>query len=168
MNFGHSQKGVTAVSMIIIIVILILIATFSLFSSRDLVVESSMAKAYNELSMMRNALRSLSLQDSYEDTTILSTLKVTNIGEYNSRVGGKMTTEKTYYYFGYKDPDVEKSVKQELNDLLDLRSVANSYIVCINEPGNVEVMLVDGIKYGDTKYYTYDEIANVYANVTEK
>ena len=166
MKFQHSQKGITAVSMIIIIVILLLLASFSLFSSRDLVVESNLAKAYNEILMMKNAVRNVSLNDYYKDT-IITSRKVKDIGEYNSRVGNKMTTDKTYYYFGYRDSTVPDSVKQELNEVLDLRSVSNSYIVCINGEGDVEVMLVDGVRYGDAQYFTYDEIANVYANVTK-
>lgn len=155
-----NQKGVTALSMMILIVIIILIASFSVFSSRDLVVEGNITKIYSEISTLRESLRGLSIKEDY-DKGILSTTKITNINEYNARVGENLINGRTYYYLDFGDANPSDVRIQSLNEELNVRSVENNYIVSILDVGKVEIYLVDGIRVGDKYYYSYEEISDI-------
>lgn len=167
MKLLESQRGVTALSMVVVVIVMIIIASFSVFSSRDLIKESLLAKVYNEINMVKDAVKDISLDDSYKES-ILSSMKITDLSEYNSRVGGTMTTDKTYYYIGYNDSSVSEATKKELDEYLGLRNIKNNYVICIKDYGMVEVMIVDGVKSEGNTYYTYDEISRAYTNVTKK
>ena len=162
-----NQRGVTAISLMIIIVIIMILASFSIFTSRDLVIEGNIANIYNEVTQIKDSMKGLSLDDSYKDT-ILGTKKVTNIGEYNSRVGGNLVAGKEYYYLGFGDEATTDIEIQSLYEVLDLRAVERNYIVGIEDVGVVEVYLVDGIKIDGTLCYSYEEITDARASVTKK
>lgn len=158
-----NQKGVTAISMMVLIVIIILLASFSILSSRDVVVEGNITATYSEISIIRDAALNLSLDESYRNDGIIASTKIQNIEYYNSRVGGNLSEGKTYYYLPFEgENDV---LVQSLNEKLDVRSVENSYIISIEDVGKVEVYLVDGIRIDNTSYYSYDDIKAVYSDM---
>ena len=161
-----SQKGVTLLSMIIVIILIVLLASFALLSSRDLVVEGNMAKIYQEISLVRESARKLSLNNVYQNTIIVDL--PAGIDEYNAKVGGALSSGHTYYYLGFGDENVSEAVKQSLNDVLSLRDVEHSYIVEFLDEGNVEIYLVDGIRNGSNYVYSYEEISSLYRSVTKK
>ena len=161
-----NQKGVTALSMMILIIIIILLASFAVFSSRDLVVEGNIATIYNEIDIIRDSILGLSINESYEDG-IFSSTKIDDINDYNARVGGNLKSGRTYYYLAYADDTMSDVYIQSLNEFLDVRSVQNSYIVSIIDVGEVEVFLVDGIRIEDTYYYSYEEISQNYSKASE-
>lgn len=163
----NSQKGVTAISMVIVVVVIILLAGFSVFSSRDLVVEANLSKIYNEVSILSDAIKKISLNNSYQNT-IFDTLKITDIALYNDKVGGELVAGNTYYYLGFHDNNVSEGIKQSLNDFLSVRGIEHNYIVRIIDEGVVRVYLVDGVKVKDTYYYNDADITTIYQNVNLK
>ena len=119
-----SNRGVTALSMVIIVVIIIIILGFSLFSSKDLVSEGKVSKIYNEMSVVNNAMKQLSLEDRYLNTAIKD-YKITDISEYNSHVDGKLNSSKTYYHVNFGDDLIDTSLKvvSHLKELLKVMLV---------------------------------------------
>ncbi len=159
-----SERGVTALTLTIVVVIIAIIAAFSILTSRDVVVEGNLATVYSEISTIREKMIDQSLSDSYE-TSIIQTFKIEDISEYNGRVGGKLEIGKDYYFFDFAgelgEPGSD-TLKQSLYEELDVKSVNKSYIACINDVGDVEVYLVDGIRVDDATLYSYEEIRDVY------
>lgn len=156
------QKGVTALSMVIVIIIIIIIASFSIFNGRDVVVEGNLASIKNEVKTMKNAVEQLSLDKSYMNG-IIETTKIDNISVYNSRVGNNLVEGKDYYYLGFGDESISETVIQNLNDALDVRSVKNSYIISVEDAGEYEIYLVDGVRNGDKYYFSYKDIEKLEA-----
>lgn len=159
-----NERGVTALTLTIVVVIIGIIAAFSIFTSRDVVVEGNLATVYSEISTVREKMIDQSLSDSYE-TSIIQTFKIDDISDYNYRVGGKLENGKDYYLFDFAGELGEagsETLKQSLYEELDIKSVNKSYITCINDIGDVEVYLVDGIRVDDETLYTYEEIKEVY------
>lgn len=162
-----NQKGVTTISMVIVIVIIILLASYSVLTSRDVVTEVNVQTYFQEIKLVSDNLKGLSLDKKYFKDTF-EPFKIDNINEYNARVGNKLRTDKEYYILGYGEESTTEIMKQSLNEILDVRNVENSYILSFIDSGNVEVYLLDGVRIGDTYYYTYEEIHNAYSNVTKK
>lgn len=162
-----SQRGISALSLMITIVIIIMIAGYSLLFSRDTVVEGNIATVYAEVQEIVEAAKGLSLDSAYA-AEALTGFELDNITDINHRVGNKLKEGKQYYYLGYADESMTEVMTQTLNDKLGLRSVSNSYVVAINDIGKVEVFLVDGISINGNMCYTYDEIYAQYTEVNEK
>lgn len=161
-----SQKGVTLLSMLIVVIIISILASFAILSSRDLVVEGNMAKIYQEISLVRDAVRKISLDNAYEGT-IMSDYSG-DASDYNSKVGGRLLSGQKYYYLGFADEDISEPVKEIFYDLLSLRDVEHSYIVRFLDEGNVQIYLADGVRSGNSYVYSYEEIADLYRSVTKK
>jgi hypothetical protein len=98
----------------------------------------------------------------------LEAFKIDDISQYNPRVGNNLLEGEDYYYLGFADENMTDVMKQTLNEVLDVRSVENSYIVSYEDTGKVNVLLFDGVRVGDSYYYTYDEIHNAYSNLNKK
>ncbi|MBR3887552.1 MAG: hypothetical protein IKJ32_00435 [Clostridia bacterium] len=162
-----SQRGISALSLMITIVIIIMIAGYSLLFSRDTVVEGNVATIYAEVQEVVEAAKGLSLDREYAKDA-LTGFELESVADINHRVGGKLNSAKQYYYWGYADENMTEVMAQTLNDKIGLRSVSNSYVVAINDLGKVEVYLVDGININGTMCYTYDEIYAQYTEVNKK
>ena len=162
-----SQRGVTATSMVIVIVVLIMLAGYSILSSREIVTETNTGKYFQEIKLINEQTKSLTLdKKNFKET--FETFKIEDISQFNSRVGNNLLVGEDYYYLGYADPQMTDVMKQTLNNILDVRSVEKSYIISYEDTGKVNVFLVDGIRIGDNYYYTYNEIHNAYSNLNKK
>ncbi len=166
-NTLKNNRGISAVSLMITIVVIIIIAGYSLFFSRDTVVEAQVAKAYTEIQEMQDAAKALSLDAAYA-REYLAGCEIEDISTMNERVGNKLREGKQYYYLGYADDSVTEVVKQTMNENLGVRNIEGSYIISVGDIGEVDVFLVDGININDKFCYTYDEIYREYVNVTQK
>lgn len=162
-----SQRGISALSLMITIVIIIMVAGYSLLFSRDTIVEGNVATVYSEMQELIEAAKGLSLDMDYLEEN-LSVFELESITEMNPRVGNKLREGKKYYYFAYADEDFSDVMKDSLNEVLGLRSVSGSYIVAINDLGKVEVYLVDGININGKFCYSYEEIYAEYTEVNQK
>lgn len=161
------QKGVTLISMVIMIIVVILLASYSVLSSRDLITETNMQTYYQEIKLVQESLKGLSVDKEYFKES-LEPYKISDIGMYNSMVGNNLEYDKDSYYFGFGEESMDKVVRQTLYELLDLRNISNSYIVTFIGEGKVKVFLVDGVKSGNETFYTYEEMHDAYSNVTQK
>lgn len=162
-----NQKGVTVISMVIVIVIIILLASYSILTSRDVVTEVNVQTYFQEIKLVNDNVKGLSLDKKYFKDTF-EPFKIENINEYNARVGNNLRPDRQYYLIGYGEESLTEVMRQTLNETLDVRNVENSYIISFVDMGKVEVFLVDGVRIGDNYYYTYEEIHNAYSNVTKK
>ena len=162
-----SQRGVSALSLMITIVIIVMIAGYSLLFSRDTIVEGNVATVFAEMQELIEAAKGLSLDFEYLNEN-LSAFELASITEMNPRVGNKLREGRKYYYFAYGDEDFSDVMKDTLNDILGLRSVSGSYVVAINDLGKVEVYLVDGININGRFCYSYEEIYAEYTEVNQK
>lgn len=164
-----SQRGISAVSLMITIVIIIMLAGYSLFFSRDTVVEGNIATAYAEIQEVSDAIKALSLDPS-SVPEILAAFVIDDIGEYEDRVGADhiLSEETQYYLLGYGEETVSEVMKQSMNDILGLRNIKSSYVISVKGLNDVEIYLVDGIGVNGKYCYTYDEIYMEYINVNKK
>lgn len=163
----RSQKGISALSLMITIVIIVMIAGYALLFSRDTVVEGNVATVYAEVQEIVEATKGLSLDSEYAQEA-LAGFELESVSDINPRVGGKLNEVKKYYYFGYADESMTEVMTQTLNEKIGLRSVSNSYVVAINDIGKVEVYLVDGININGKMCYTYEDIYAQYTEVNKK
>ena len=162
-----SQRGVTATSMVIIIVILIMLAGYSVLTSREVITEANTGKYFQEVKLINDQMKNLSL-DKKNFKNTLEAFKIEDNSQYNSRVGNNLLEGKDYYFLGFADESMTEVMKQTLNEVLDVRSVENSYIVSYEDTGKVTVLLLDGVRVGDKYLYTYEEIHNAYSNLNKK
>ena len=162
-----SQRGVTATSMVIIIVILIMLAGYSVLTSREVITEANTGKYSQEVKLINDQMKNLSL-DKKNFKNTLEAFKIEDNSQYNSRVGNNLLEGKDYYFLGFADESMTEVMKQTLNEVLDVRSVENSYIVSYEDTGKVTVLLLDGVRVGDKYLYTYEEIHNAYSNLNKK
>ena len=162
-----SQRGISALSLMITIVIIVMVAGYSLLFSRDTVVEGNIATIYAEVQEVVEAAKGLSLDIEYAKET-LTGFELDSVADINHRVGGKLNSAKSYFYFGYADESMTEVMTQTLNEKIGLRSVSGSYVVAINDIGKVEVYLVDGVNINGKMCYTYEDIYEQYTEVNKK
>ena len=162
-----SQRGVTATSMVIVIVVLIMLAGYSVLTSREVITEANTGKYFQEIKLINDQMKNLSL-DKKNFKNTLEAFKIDDIVQYNPRVGNNLLEGKDYYLLGFGDESMTEVMKQTLNEVLDVRSVENSYIVSYEDTGKVTVLLLGGVRVGENYYYTYEEIHNAYSNLNKK
>ncbi len=163
----YKQKGFTMISLIVVIIIIIILAAASVFSSKDLLREAKVAKVYNEMFTVRNAIQELkSLNETdpetYDMNKMLMGEKIENIEGYNQRVGWNLKEGKEYYYLGFSDKNIPDSLKSYLEEQLGVRDIGFSYIVSAETIEDIEVYLVDGLPIGDYYFYTYEDVLDQY------
>ena len=162
-----NQRGVTATSMMIVIVILILLAGYSVLTSRDVVTEVNTQQYFQELKLIGEQAKGISLdKKNFKDT--FESFKIEDINQYNARVGNNLIAGEDYYLLAFGDENMTDVMKQTLNEILDVRSVENSYIISYVDTGKVNVFLLDGVRIGNQYYYTYEDIHNAYSNLNKK
>ena len=163
----NKQNGVTMISLIVVIIVIVILAATSIFSSKDLMTETRVAKVYNEIASVRNAiteLKSLNETDpeTYDMNKMLRGEKIENLQEYNQRVGWNLEEGNEYYYLGFGDKNIPDAMKKYLEEQLGVRGIEFSYVVGAETIEDIEVYLVDGIKIGNYYFYTYEDILNEY------
>ena len=162
-----SQRGVTLTSMVVVIVVLIMLAGYSVLTSREVITEANTGKYFQEIKLINDQMKNLSLDKKNFQNT-LEAFKIDDISQYNPRVGNNLLEGEDYYFLGFADESTTEVMKQTLNEVLDVRSVENSYIVSYEDTGKVNFLLFDGVRVGEEYLYTYDEIHNAYSNLNKK
>ncbi len=162
-----NNRGVSAISLMVTIVVIILIASYSVFFSRDAVVEGNVAKIYSEIQEVTEAVKALSLDYSIALET-LSGFELVSVEGMNQRVGNNLESDKQYYYLGFGDDSLTEVMKQTLNDKLGVRSIENNYVVSVGDIGDVDVFLVDGINITGDNCYSFEEIHQKYSEIAVK
>ena len=151
------EKGVTMIMMVVTIVMMILIAGFSIYNSKDTIIETKLAKIYNEIKEVKTGV--IRYKVLYEDgMEVIADDKLSSLAAYPA-ISTREKPDQEYYLLDF----VNKS--NVLNDIFELRNVENNYIVNVKDIENIEIFLVNGIKIGDDTYYTDDEIIEKYNDI---
>ena len=169
----NKQNGVTMISLIVVIIVIVILAATSIFSSKDLMTETRVAKVYNEIASVRNAiteLKSLNETDpeTYDMNKMLMGEKIENLQEYNQRVGWNLEEGNEYYYLGFGDKNIPDAMKKYLEEQLGVRGIEFSYVVGAETIEDIEVYLVDGIKIGNSSFSPSEDLFNEYLKNQKK
>ena len=114
-----NQKGITAMSMVIVIVILILLAGYSVLTSRDIVTEVNIEQYFQEIKLISDQAKGISLdKKTFKDT--FESFKIEDLNEYNARVGNRLLAGENYYLLAYGDESLTDVMRQTLNEILDV------------------------------------------------
>ena len=151
----NDNRGFTMVQMVVTIIMIVLIAAFSVSNSRDTIVETKVAKAYEEVTEVKKAvMRYAVLSQEREE---LSAFKIDNLDSYPNLTSEYAEMgEQEYYFLDFKTQG------ETLNEILEVRNVNDNYIVNIKNLNDIEIFLVNGIKVGNKTLYTDKEIIEIY------
>ena len=149
-----NNKGITMIQMVITIVMMVLIAGFSIYNARDTIIETKVAKIYNEVEEVKNAVTGLKI---FEDENIENILgaPLQNLNDY-PELAAYYKDDQEYYLLNFKTNG------NTLCDLLEIRNIENNYIVNLKDADNVEVFLVGGAMIENEMCYTDYEILKKY------
>lgn len=152
-----NNKGITMIQMVITIVMMVLIAGFSIYNARDTIIETKVAKIYNEVEEVKNAVTGLKI---FEDENIENILgaPLQNLNDY-SGLAAYYKDDQEYYLLNFKTNG------NTLCDLLEIRNIENNYIVNLKDVDNVEVFLVGGAMIENEMCYTDYEILKKYNDI---
>ena len=151
------EEGVTLIQTVIAVVMIALIASFAIFNSRDTVVETRVAKVYNEILTVKKAVLELEMLEE-KGMEIFTESKIQNLDSYPEIAShGKANQE--YYYL-----DFEKEGNL-LQEKLDIRNIENNYIVNVKNIEDIEIFLVNGVKIRNEIFYKDDEIIEKYNDI---
>lgn len=152
-----NNKGITMIQMVITIVMMVLIAGFSIYNARDTIIETKVAKIYNEVEEVKNAVTGLKI---FEDENIENILgaPLQNLNDY-SELAAYYKDDQEYYLLNFKTNG------NTLCDLLEIRNIENNYIVNLKDADNVEVFLVGGAMIENEMCYTDYEILKKYNDI---
>lgn len=155
----NRQNGITMIMMVITVVMMALIAAFSIYNSKETIVETKITKAYNEIrevkdAVMRYAMLNLEMSD-------LRGCLVSNPANYGSVLDSYYPSYENhvFYFLNFKEQ------KNVLEDILELRNVENNYIIDATDLSNLKVYLVNGIQIEDRMYYMDTEIIEKYNGI---
>lgn len=151
------EEGITLIQTAIAVVMIVLIASFAILNSTDTLIETKVAKAYNEIIIVKKAVMEIEALEEI-GMAVFSGDRIENFDSFKG-LEDKDKQNQEYYYLNFK----EKS--SVLNDILDIRNVENNYIVNVRDLDNIEIFSVDGIKVGENKLYTDDEIIEKYNEI---
>lgn len=152
-----NNKGITMIQMVITIVMMVLIAGFSIYNARDTIIETKVAKIYNEVEEVKNAVIGLKI---FEDENIENILgaPLQNLNDYPG-LAAYYKDDQEYYLLNFKTNG------NTLCDLLEIRNIENNYIVNLKDADNVEVFLVGGAMIENEMCYTDYEILKKYNDI---
>lgn len=151
------NKGITMIQMVITIVMMVLIAGFSIYNSKDTLVETKITKAYNEILEVKRAVQSFEMLD-FAKLSDFST-QITDFTYYPQLVSYCNDPSGEYYFLNFE------SNKDVIEDILEIRNIENNYIVDVKNIENIQIFSVDGIKVGKDTYYSDEEILKKYNDI---
>lgn len=151
------NSGITMIQMVITIVMMVLIAGFSIYNSKDTLVEAKLTKAYNEI---------LEVKKAVQGAETLELVKMSSIGTeiedftlYPQLSTYYTSGDHEYYFLNFKDNG------KAIEDALEIRNIENNYIVDVKNIENIEIFMVNGVKIGSNTYYTDTEILEKYNDI---
>lgn len=151
------EEGITLIQTVVAVVMLLIIASFAVLNSEDTVVETKIAKTYNEIIEVKKAVIEIEMLEE-DGLGIFSGDRLTSLSGYPELQKYEKENQE-YYYLDFKNK------KAELYDALDIRNVDKNYIVNVKDIDNIEVFLVTAEEVGGQKLYTDDEIIEKYNNL---
>lgn len=151
------EEGITLTQTAIAVIMIVLIASFAVLNSTDTVVETRVAKAYEEIVAVKKAVMEIEALEK-DGMEILESERISNFDDY-SGLEHKDKADQEYYFLNFKEKG------NMLNAVLDIRNVENNYIVNVKDLDNIEIFSVDGIKIGGEKIYTDYEIIEKYNEI---
>ena len=151
------EEGITLIQTAIAVVMIVLIAGFAILNSTDTLIETKVAKAYNEIIIVKKAVMEIEALEE-EGMAIFSSDRIENFDSFKG-LEDKDKPNQEYYYLNFK----EKA--NILNDILDVRNVENNYVVNVKNLDNIEIFSVNPVEIGKDKYYTDDEIIEKYNEI---
>lgn len=152
------EEGVTLIQTIIAVVMIAILACFAIFNSRDTIVETKLAKVYNEIKIVKSAVMDYEtlipggMKDSFSED------KLDNLSSY-PKLSSYEKVNQEYYLLDFKNDSAV------INDILEIRNVENNYIVNVKNLDDIEIFSVDGIEFKEETLYEDDEIIEKYNHV---
>lgn len=151
------KNGITMIQTVITIVMMILIAGFSIYNSKDTLVETKLTKAYNEILEVKRAVQGAETLELFKMSSIGT--PVEDFTLYPQLSGYYNSGEHEYYFLNFKDNG------KVIENVLEIRNIENNYIVNVKNTENIEIFMVNGVKVGTSTYYTDTEILKKYNDI---
>lgn len=152
----NQKRGVTMIQMVITIVMMILIAGFSIYNASDTIVETKIAKTYNEMKEVKQAVVGLKTLGIYDIRDIGT--KVSDFTGY-MQLQDYYSGDQEYYLLNFNEKG------DSICEILEIRNIENNYIVNVKNIENIEIFSVNGVKIGEDWYYTDNEILQKYNEI---
>ena len=146
-----NKKGITLIEVMIAVIVLVIIATFSILYSSNITDESKLAKVYNEINIVKDAIEeSMVLIEINPEKYSLEYFfgEEVSVGNYNV---GVISKEGTWYHIG-----------EENYKTLDLRNIDREYLY---NASYKELFLVNGFERNGIALYRYEEIIDLYEDL---
>lgn len=157
MSMKKYNSGITMIQMVITIVMMVLIAGFSIYNSKDTLVETKLTKAYNEMLEVKRAVQGLRVLDVIELKDIST--PVNDFTNYPQLSGYYTSGEHEYYFLDFKNNGAV------IEDSLEIRNIENNYIVDVKNVEDIEILSINGVTIGADTYYSDDEILEKYNDI---
>ena len=125
-----NEQGVTMIQMVIAIVMLVLSAGFSIYNARNTIIETKVAKVYNEMVQVKKAVVDLEILSSDGIENIGTVIENFNSPSYNQLLP-YYSANQEYYLLDFKTNGA--IVCEEL----EIRNIENNYIVNVNDIENI-------------------------------
>ena len=151
------KRGITMIQMVITIVMMILIAGFSIYNSRDTIIETKLSKTYNEMMTVKEAVLGLETLEIVDITDIGTELP--DFSSYTQLMPYYNSGDHEYYLLDFKNNG------DAIAEVLEIRNIENNYIVNVKNIEDIKIFLVNGVKIGDNVYYSDDEILKKYNDI---
>lgn len=151
------ELGITMIQMVITVLMMIIIAGFSVYNANDTIIESRIAKAYNEMMEVKNAVIGLKTLGAYDMRDIGT--QIPNLSSYNQLMPYYTSGDHEYYLLDFEGKG------DAISEILEIRNIENNYIVDVGNIENVEIFLINGVKIGGVLYYSDDEILEKYNDI---
>lgn len=155
-----NEKGITLIQTVIAVVMIAIIASFAILNSNDTVVETRIAKVYNEIKEVKKSIIEIKILDEDEIKNVLSGDKIDDLAGYPNLAKYKKPDQE-YYLLEFENEEK----RNMLLDTLELRNIENNYIVNVKDIENIEVFLEKGVKIRNEVFYSEPEIIEKYNNI---
>lgn len=160
-----SNRGVSVIELVLVIIILVIIATFSIFSGKNTVNQTTATEIYTEINSMRDIVSGINIKKFLDENFALKPgeqydVKVSELNiaeedfekeyEINIKSGDY---EKLYLIYGMDNQ--EKYTTSKVRDVYGLDSIKHTYLVNFEEG---TVVLLESITIDKKKVRTYEQI----------
>ena len=160
-----NNNGVSMIELVIVIIILLIIATFSIFSSSEVVDQATATEIYTEIESMRKAINNINVKKELNEDFILTSgehydVKVSDLNEeeidfeleYDINIEpGKY--DKLYVIYGMDE--IEKYNESKVRENYGLDSIKHTYLVNFDDG---EVELLRDVTIAEKNVRTYEQI----------
>ena len=152
------NKGFSMIQMVVTVIIIIVVAAFAIFYSGDTTKEAKLAKVFNEITEIKNAISQVKVLNEIDPVTY----------SYSNLFGESIADMTTYYSKIGIDPETQSGTEYYFlinrNDkkALEMERVEYEYIFEMNSG---KIYLIDGVARNGEIIYEYDDIFRQYNDV---